>query len=169
MRGPHSPCAGPPPTSGIRRASTMPFASSIISCTMSPAGLISLVSPALSPAARHISSQSPGDVRRAVSGKGRAHVPGDQAAWGSCGGGVGACETQPAALPARAGQPGLSLAQVGSQFLANYQRLSRRLRHAKPLSDSKQRSHINARVAADAPDFSQRIRASLPMPPPASR
>jgi len=35
----------------------------------------------------------------------------------------------------------------------------------------KQRSHINARAqaAGDAPDFSQRIRAGLPMPPPASR
>jgi hypothetical protein len=38
-------------------------------------------------------------------------------------------------------------------------------------ADLTQRSHINARVqaAGDAPDFSQRIRAGLPRPPPASR
>jgi hypothetical protein len=38
-------------------------------------------------------------------------------------------------------------------------------------ADLKQRSHINARAqaAGDAPDFSQRIRADLPRPPPASR
>ena len=39
------------------------------------------------------------------------------------------------------------------------------------LADLKQRSHINARAqeAGDAPDFSQRIRAGLPRPAPASR
>jgi hypothetical protein len=38
-------------------------------------------------------------------------------------------------------------------------------------ADLKQRSHINARAQAadDAPDFSQRIRAGLPRPPPAGR
>jgi hypothetical protein len=38
-------------------------------------------------------------------------------------------------------------------------------------ADLKQRSHINAsaQAAGDAPDFSQRIRAGLPRPPPASR
>ena len=38
-------------------------------------------------------------------------------------------------------------------------------------AELKQRSHINARAqeAGDAPDFSQRIRAGLPKPPPASR
>jgi hypothetical protein len=40
-----------------------------------------------------------------------------------------------------------------------------------PFAELKQLSHINARAQAadDAPDFSQRIRAGLPMPPPASR
>jgi hypothetical protein len=40
-----------------------------------------------------------------------------------------------------------------------------------PFAELKQLSHINARAqaAGDAPDFSQRIRAGLPMPPPASR
>jgi uncharacterized protein DUF4105 len=38
-------------------------------------------------------------------------------------------------------------------------------------AELKQRSHINARAqaAGDAPDFSQRIRAGLPRPPPADR
>jgi len=38
-------------------------------------------------------------------------------------------------------------------------------------ADLKQRSHINTRAqaAGDAADFSQRIRAGLPRPPPASR
>jgi hypothetical protein len=38
-------------------------------------------------------------------------------------------------------------------------------------ADLKLRSHINARahMAGDAPDFSQRIYASLPRPPPARR
>ena len=38
-------------------------------------------------------------------------------------------------------------------------------------AELKQRSHINARAqaAGDAPDFSQRIRAGLPRPPPAGR
>ena len=38
-------------------------------------------------------------------------------------------------------------------------------------AELKQRSHINVRAqaAGDALDFSQRIRADLPMPPPASR
>jgi hypothetical protein len=38
-------------------------------------------------------------------------------------------------------------------------------------ADLKQRNHINARAqaAGEAPDFSQRIRAGLPRPPPASR
>jgi hypothetical protein len=46
-----------------------------------------------------------------------------------------------------------------------------RLDTSLALADLKQRSHINARVqeAGDAPDFSQRIRAGLPRPPPASR
>jgi hypothetical protein len=40
-----------------------------------------------------------------------------------------------------------------------------------PFAELKRLSHINARAqaAGDAPDFSQRIRAGLPMPPPASR
>ena len=40
-----------------------------------------------------------------------------------------------------------------------------------PFAELKRLSHINARTqaAGDAPDFSQRIRAGLPMPPPASR
>jgi hypothetical protein len=38
-------------------------------------------------------------------------------------------------------------------------------------AELKQRSHINARAqaAGEAPDFSQRIRAGLPRPAPASR
>jgi hypothetical protein len=46
-----------------------------------------------------------------------------------------------------------------------------RLDTSLTFADLKQRSHINARVqaAGDAPDFSQRIRAGLPRPPPASR
>jgi hypothetical protein len=46
-----------------------------------------------------------------------------------------------------------------------------RLDTSLPFAELKQRSHINARAqaAGDAPDFSQRIRAGLPMPPPASR
>ena len=38
-------------------------------------------------------------------------------------------------------------------------------------ADLKLRSHINARaqVVGDVPDFSQRIRAGLPRPPPADR
>jgi hypothetical protein len=46
-----------------------------------------------------------------------------------------------------------------------------RLDTSLPFAELKQRSHINARAqaAADAPDFSQRIRAGLPMPAPASR
>jgi hypothetical protein len=38
-------------------------------------------------------------------------------------------------------------------------------------ADLKPRSHINARaqVVGDVPDFSQRIRAGLPRPPPADR
>ena len=37
-----------------------------------------------------------------------------------------------------------------------------------PFAELKRQSHINARAqaAGDAPDFSRRIRASLPMPPP---
>ena len=40
-----------------------------------------------------------------------------------------------------------------------------------PFAELKRLSHINARAhaAGDAPDFSQRIRAGPPMPPPASR
>jgi len=40
-----------------------------------------------------------------------------------------------------------------------------------PFAELKRLSHINARAqaAGDAPDFSQRIRAGLPMPPPDSR
>jgi hypothetical protein len=40
-----------------------------------------------------------------------------------------------------------------------------------PFAELKRLSHINARAhaAGDAPDFSQRIRAGLPMPTPASR
>jgi hypothetical protein len=43
--------------------------------------------------------------------------------------------------------------------------------HAPIEADLKQRSHINAsaQAAGDAPDFSQRIRAGLPRPAPASR
>jgi hypothetical protein len=46
-----------------------------------------------------------------------------------------------------------------------------RLDTSLPFAELKQRSHINARAqaAADAPDFSQRIRAGLPIPAPASR
>jgi hypothetical protein len=46
-----------------------------------------------------------------------------------------------------------------------------RLDTSLSFAELKQRSHINARAqaAGDAPDFSQRIRAGLPMPPPASR
>jgi len=45
-----------------------------------------------------------------------------------------------------------------------------RLDTSLSFADLKQRSHINARAqaAGDAPDFSQRIRAGLPRPPPAS-
>jgi Domain of unknown function (DUF4105) len=46
-----------------------------------------------------------------------------------------------------------------------------RLDTSLSFAELKQRSHINARAqaAADAPDFSQRIRAGLPIPAPASR
>jgi hypothetical protein len=46
-----------------------------------------------------------------------------------------------------------------------------RLDTSMPFADLKRLSHINARAqaAGDAADFSQRIRAGLPMPPPASR
>jgi len=46
-----------------------------------------------------------------------------------------------------------------------------RLDTSLSFAELKQRSHINARAqaAGDAPDFSQRIRAGLPIPPPASR
>ena len=46
-----------------------------------------------------------------------------------------------------------------------------RLDSRLPFAELKQLSHINARAHAsgDAPDFSQRIRAGLPMPPPDSR
>ena len=42
---------------------------------------------------------------------------------------------------------------------------------AAAFAELKRLSHINARAhaAGDAPDFSQRIRAGLPMPTPASR
>jgi hypothetical protein len=46
-----------------------------------------------------------------------------------------------------------------------------RLDTSRPFVELKRLSHINARAqaAGDAADFSQRIRAGLPMPPPASR
>jgi Domain of unknown function (DUF4105) len=46
-----------------------------------------------------------------------------------------------------------------------------RLDTSLPFAELKRLSHINARAqaAGDAPDFSQRIRARLPMPPPDSR
>ena len=46
-----------------------------------------------------------------------------------------------------------------------------RLDTSLSFAELKQRSHINARAqaASDAPDFSQRSRAGLPMPAPASR
>jgi hypothetical protein len=46
-----------------------------------------------------------------------------------------------------------------------------RLDTSLPFAELKQRSHINARAqaAGDAPDFSQRIRAGLPRPAPASK
>jgi hypothetical protein len=46
-----------------------------------------------------------------------------------------------------------------------------RLDPSLSFAELKQRSHINTRAqaAGDAPDFSQRIRAGLPRPPPASR
>ena len=46
-----------------------------------------------------------------------------------------------------------------------------RLDTSMPFADLKRLSHINARAqaAGDAPDFSQRIRAGLPMPPPDSK
>jgi hypothetical protein len=46
-----------------------------------------------------------------------------------------------------------------------------RLDISLPFADLKRQSHINARAqaAGGATDFSQRIRAGLPMPPPDSR
>jgi hypothetical protein len=53
------------------------------------------------------------------------------------------------------------------QYAYELGRLDTRL----PFAELKRLSHINARAqaAGDASDFSQRIRAGLPMPPPASK
>ena len=48
----------------------------------------------------------------------------------------GQCRSGPvAAVPARAGEPGPALTQAWGEFLADHPRLSRRPRHARPLSD----------------------------------
>jgi hypothetical protein len=59
------------------------------------------------------------------------------------------------------------LSGYAPQYVYEIGRLDTRL----PFAELKRLSHINARAqaASDAPDFSQRIRAGLPMPPPASR
>jgi hypothetical protein len=59
------------------------------------------------------------------------------------------------------------LSGYAPQYAYEIGRLDTRL----PFADLKRLSHINARAQAvgDAPDFSQRIRAGLPMPPPDSR
>ena len=59
------------------------------------------------------------------------------------------------------------LSGYAPQYAYEIGRLDTRL----PFAELKRLSHINARAhaAGDAPDFSQRIRAGLPMPPPASR
>jgi hypothetical protein len=59
------------------------------------------------------------------------------------------------------------LSGYAPQYAYEVDRLDTRL----PFAELKQLSHINARAqaAGDAPDFSQRIRAGLPIPPPGSR